>query len=552
MTDTLDQMLRDAGQNRHLSKDLERLSKYAVKHDRYDMQEFNEILLAEPGLSNARQKLAETIAGDLGIDVSGDMFWLLWKTMPRLLTDDGIRPSRLVNKRVESEAVQLASYERLRGWTASDPIASALGFEKMEPELAVLYDRLQQQMDKQQEYEDALREALERRADAQTAEGMYDEWLEARTVEEEEGDEGDGGQSDEDDGQGEAMQQAVQGAQAAADAAEGVADIAMGELQASLNGAGKGIRESLQKAFGDASEYLEMLDNMSQAWGSDPGQLMRLPAKKRLELAKRMDTDEFRLMAKLIGPFMSFAFAENLKKVTEIPEEIVDITLGDDLRHVVADEFGSLMLEETEILFYARLAEQGLLQYDLIGHDKIARGGIIYCHDGSSSMQGQREIWAKAIGLALLNLAVKQKRSFYGIQFGTASEIRIDDFHDWKNVQPEKVIDFAEFFFNGGTNFERPLAEAMKILEKEHAEFGAVRHDIVFATDGHAAVSPKFMEDLKVLQKRLDVTIWGVNVAAGKKNETRLEPLNEICDGRVATVHSLLHAKDMKSVFRGL
>ncbi len=61
--------------------------------------------------------------------------------------------------------------------------------------------------------------------------------------------------------------------------------------------------------------------------------------------------------------------------------------------------------EILELDWMRRFSEQNLLQYDLRGTEPTQRGGILIAEDGSGSMAGEREIWAKAIGLALLKIA---------------------------------------------------------------------------------------------------------------------------------------------------
>lgn len=552
MTDSLDPFLRASKAKR--PQDLEKLSRYTIDNDRWDRRDFDKLLKQMPELSAARKRLADNIAGELGFDEGADALWMLYKISPHLLDDFEIRPSRLLNRRVNEELSKLPEYQNVRRWTTGEPVGAALAFEKMEPDIEVLYDRLQEEMKKQQEYEDALKELLEAMQDEQTAEQMIQQWLDEQ--DEDQNGDGEGGEG-EGEGIPDPLQQGLADAQAARQEAQGNAEQAMQALQTALDGAAPEIRQQMQEAAKKANDYLDSLNSMANSWGQELTDLMRLDPTKRLELAKRLNTPKFEQMSKLIGPFTREALAENRRKVVQIPEEIVDLTLGDDLPRVIPPALAMLDLEETELLFYKDLVEHNLPQYEMKGTEKIARGGILYIHDGSGSMAGQREIWAKAIGLAFLHVARKQKRSFYGIQFGSTGQIREDDFRDTRKLDAEKVIDFAEFFYNGGTDFQTPLKRAMEILKREHAENGAVQHDIVFVTDGCAGVSDAFMREFKELQRKLDVTVWGIAVQGGVAGNfhdpgLQAEPLNTICDGKVATVRSILNASDVKGVFRGV
>lgn len=521
--------------------DLEALERYSVENDRWDRQAFDKILKSQPEISSARKKLATNIAGELGYDEGADAYWLLNKVNPELLEDGQIRPSRLLNKRVNEELVKLPEYGRVRRWTVGDPIASALSFEKMEPDIERLYDQMEEQMERQKEYEEALAEALAAQQQSLSAEEMLQQWMEDNKDEE-----------NPDQDEKEKLEAAAAAAKERAEDASDAASDALSELEASINGMSSEIRDAMAQALSKANEALETINNMSQAWGSEPGDLMRLPAAKRLELAKKLGTEKFRRMSQLIGPAIREAFAQQKRKIIYTPAEIVDLTLGDHIPRVIPSELVKVGIPELEDLFWKDLLERRLVEYEMRDTEKIARGGIIYIHDGSGSMNGDREIWAKAIGLAFLHVARKQKRSFYGIQFGSSREIRVDDFRDTRHLDPDKVIDFAEYFFGGGTDFMSPLRHAIEILKREHEEFGAIQSDIVFVTDGCAQVTDAFMKELKQIQAKLDVTIWGISIGVGGRDETQTEPLRTLCDGKVATLKTLLNATDIRDIFRGM
>lgn len=534
---------------------LERLSRYSVRNDRWDLKTFEQLLAQQPSVSATRKKLADNIAGEMGYDEIADLIWLMLKVTPEMADKPDVRPSRHVNHRVNEEVIRLPSLANLRRFTLGDPIATVQAVEEIEPEVETVYDRLREAIKRQEQYEQALRDLLEAREEQRTAEQILEQWLQKEEDEDEQGGEAEGegkGQGGEEEQ--ERLEQAAADARDKTDGADQAAADALANLEAALNGAAGEIQGQMNSALQKAADSQEAIQTMAETWGTDPGSLRRLPAKERIRLARKLGTPKFRQMAALIGPMFRLADAEQKRKVVYTPEEIYDLGLGDDIPRVIPPELARLDLgDEVELLFWKDFHEKHLVQYEMKGFEKIALGGIIYCHDGSGSMSGEREMWAKAVGLALLHIARKQKRSFYGIQFGSASEIRIDDFRDTKNITPDRVIDFAEYFFHGGTNFEAPLRKAQEILKREHAEFGAVRSDIVFATDGQAPISRQFMEAFKELQRKLEVRVWGIAIAEkGSFSEVQKEPLNELCDGKVATIKTIVDGTDLKDMFRGL
>jgi uncharacterized protein with von Willebrand factor type A (vWA) domain len=184
------------------------------------------------------------------------------------------------------------------------------------------------------------------------------------------------------------------------------------------------------------------------------------------------------------------------------------------------------------------------------GTEKVGKGGIIFCMDNSGSMGGDREIWAKATGLACMSIAKEQKRSFIGFHFGSRHELMKFDFSKPELMTFDRVIDYAEFFFGGGTDFVRPLTESLKILQAEEREKGVVEGDIVFVTDGACAVPPQFMTDFKAEQERLNFKVWGVLI--GSASQRKSEPLWTICDHNVVTISDLLSADPVRDMFRDL
>jgi uncharacterized protein with von Willebrand factor type A (vWA) domain len=159
-------------------------------------------------------------------------------------------------------------------------------------------------------------------------------------------------------------------------------------------------------------------------------------------------------------------------------------------------------------------------------------------------MSGDKEMWAKAVGLCLLHIARKQKRPFVAIQFGSRNEIMVHDFRDGE-ITPARVIDFAEFFFNGGTDFMAPLDRALSIINEEHQKTGAIKSDIVFATDGQCGVTDGWMKKFKEEQYRLAFNVYGINIGGSRGDQ----PLHAICDGRVATVKSITSGEDVREIF---
>jgi uncharacterized protein with von Willebrand factor type A (vWA) domain len=139
--------------------------------------------------------------------------------------------------------------------------------------------------------------------------------------------------------------------------------------------------------------------------------------------------------------------------------------------------------------FAAHYAEQRLFIYETRGEENTGQGAIIACIDCSGSMRGHREAWAKACALALLDQARAAHRDFAGILFSSPGQQMTFRFPARQPVAVGDVLDFAEYFYGGGTDFQAPLDAAADLLEAGYNTDGRMRGDIVLITDGHCGVT---------------------------------------------------------------
>ena len=84
----------------------------------------------------------------------------------------------------------------------------------------------------------------------------------------------------------------------------------------------------------------------------------------------------------------------------------------------------------------------------------------------------------------------------------TASSVR-------KEASP--LLRAAETFLGGGTNFERPLTEALTLME----DHGFENADIVFLTDGECCLPETFAEDFRRKQTEKNFTVTGILLDVG-------------------------------------
>lgn len=268
-----------------------------------------------------------------------------------------------------------------------------------------------------------------------------------------------------------------------------------------------------------------------RALGLGAGGDGKMSAEQRLELGERlMSSRKLQLLARLTGAFREVAFEARKKRIARTPQELHAIKTGGQLDRLLPSEFIGLRKEPRALRldFLRRLVEGQLLQYDLQG--PAARGPMVICVDGSGSMQGSKEIWAKAVALTLMEIARRERRRCLSLVFSDGPQVfEVELLAEGMSgrsrlrVQDAAVLKFAEYFPGGGTNFEAPLARAVTLV----SEGTYRRGDIVFITDGEAHVSEATLRTIEEKRAQHRFKIRGIEV---DMHHSRSETLNQFCD----------------------
>lgn len=182
------------------------------------------------------------------------------------------------------------------------------------------------------------------------------------------------------------------------------------------------------------------------------------------------------------------------------------------------------------------------------------RRGTVYftgnCEDGSGSMSGERELWSKATMLCLLDLARRQKRTMHVVHFGGPGAYELISFENPGDFSFDRIVEAAEIFYGGGTDFETPMRVALEILQREFSTTGGVKADVVFMTDGECWVREEFMGEYLDEMHRMQATTWGIDATGGRA--ARGGPLEQMAEGKVASVRDFLSGEDIRTVFGGV
>ncbi len=284
-----------------------------------------------------------------------------------------------------------------------------------------------------------------------------------------------------------------------------------------------------------AAQQLEEAAEEAERWGSAVGGGGRLPADRRLELGRRLaGNDKLKKLIRMVGRMKSHALALRKRTFERANEELYAVEQGGALEHLLPQELVTLHHPVLQRDFRRRLLEKELLQYSLRGMEEKRKGPVVVCLDGSSSMAGDKELWSKAVTLTLLELTRRQRRPFRSIGFSsrdTALHVLDMTTRHGAEVEPDKLMDLAEHFPGGGTDFEKPLDAALECLRKSRYKKG----DIVFITDGECQVSAEWSERFRREKDRLSFSLFSILIDVGPSS---LGTLKEFSD-RITTITQL-------------
>lgn len=283
------------------------------------------------------------------------------------------------------------------------------------------------------------------------------------------------------------------------------------------------------------AQELEDAAEEAEHWSLNLGTGYRSPPGRKLELGKRLAGNEkLKKLARMVGRMKFHAMALRKKVFERSSEEILEVERGDSIHRLLPHELLTLHHPVLRRDFHRRFLDQELLQYSLRGIEEKGKGPVVVCLDGSSSMAGEKEIWSKAVTLTLLEIARRQRRPFRSICFSSEeTPLQVLDMNPRERyeIEIEKVMDLAEYFPGGGTDFQKPLDAALECLKKSRYKKG----DIVFITDGECQVTTDWAEKFRTEKERLGFSLFSILIDVGPSS---LGTLKEFSD-RITSVTQL-------------
>lgn len=455
--------------------------------------------------------------------LSEDLFNGFYKIGPQVYHKSNVVSSLDMEHDLVAELTSNEKFNHLRANTAGDVFNSTFSLNMFQEEAYKKYQEWVQQSKENEELMNDINDAISKQEDLrQLLEDLNDE-------------------PDNQDIQDKIEQLENMLAQANKDIAD---------KQNKMSKDGKGDMGSLKSALTSAMEtaqeqteqMADVVDNffgdVGTGAGDGQGVLSKVPYEDRLKLAEQlMNNSKLKEIAKILGRMKEMLNSIS-KKPSKYGSSITDVGTGDNIRKSLSSEKLLLTDNELENQFYKKYFNKSLLQYQTAGTQE-QKGPVIVCLDGSGSMSGQRDYWAKSIAIAMLQLALKDKREFRCIIFSNKVNA-IFDFNR-ETFTTEKLIEMATYFASGGTSFEPALQRAVESIEESSYR----KADILFITDGspNGFLTSVFKSKFKALKEDKDFAVQGIIIGS---ESTRY--LEEFCDD-ITTFRDLNKDNELVNIF---
>lgn len=469
-------------------KSLRNTKTSVLNTDSYDIRRFNEIIEMSDGLEH----LSKLDTPPFFKELLGDIWAGFYKMNPELDNAEDVDIKLKSNYNIMNKIMNEEFYQKHHQSTQLDDMLSIIGTREMGERTVEWFD---EELQKNEQMKEQLQQIqlLNEKIEKEQKESSKNQDADKQAVNEPTQDENELGSL-------------------------------LGEfasnVQNSLDSNGTELMEALSEGMEKAEQTKDNLEKLfgGRARGSGESDLEKIPLRDKIKLAELISKNhKLKRIADWAGRFKRIARSKHKSLFTEGVSR-GGVTLGNDLRNVLPSEIFLYFDKRTKDDFVKRFDEKKLLQYETSGKDNLGQGSIILCLDQSGSMSGLDE-QSKAFALALMSIARRQGRNFVYIPFSKSTGA-VRTFIKGK-IKPFEMIDIATSFLNGGTSFEPPLKEALKVISKDKFNDG----DIIFVTDGESSVSTSFVDEFNKTKKNKSFSV--MSLVIGRGNETTVKQFSD-------------------------
>jgi uncharacterized protein with von Willebrand factor type A (vWA) domain len=476
----------------------------AIAHDGFDVESFGQAADDYARLSRTVEETAGAIR--TGEALLRDLFWSFHKRAPRIAPVAPLSPAYEINQQIVEQILSTTEWREMReSGTVGDLLSSAmatigcagsaikaLGQETIR-QINQLHE-LSAEVEQLFARAETLNELAALSQDAERSEQLKKEAAQAK---------------------------------ADAEKKEKKAERLNRKLEESSEAREQKVRRAVRHGLAEAMADVEQANDAIKAFGggydvgfgieAGAGGRNSLSTKEKLAIAQKVGrSPKLQQIAAVCGRFTRIALQQQKTRVKHPPDEITSITTGCEIERLLPSEIALLADPGLEDLFYLKFAERGLMQYDLIGHEPEGQGPIILSMDESESMSWMcgpvtKEVWSKAVMLALLSIARLQKRDFAVIHFSGESNIKVEVFPKGQSTAQETIA-CASHFFNGGTVFDEWMDEALGLAGQSAFD----KADSICVSDGVGRLKPETLANWQKMRADRGMRSYSILIGGGE------------------------------------
>lgn len=282
-----------------------------------------------------------------------------------------------------------------------------------------------------------------------------------------------------------------------------------GEQQA---GAGLAAMLAAQSAVADVEQQMDELENIQKmsgggGVGQEQGTLQQRNDHHLREVFERVQKDPtLRQIINLMGSYRRCAQEKQRTKTERGHHDIVGVEADNDVARLLPLELAKITDEDLELDAYRRFAMKSMDCWEKHSPAPRNRGPIVVCVDESGSMDGARNVHAKALAATMAWIAEHQKRHIALVGFTNTSSGRPLVLEPGNAGNRAKLIQWLTGYVGGGTDLRCPLDTVpFKLWDEIKGKKG--KTDMIIITDGIVHVTDRMIGKFNTWKKDNQVTL---------------------------------------------
>ena len=279
---------------------------------------------------------------------------------------------------------------------------------------------------------------------------------------------------------------------------------------------GASIKRAVAVSLSSALERANGVKNAVMAWGSGDARVSKNPLNTEV-LKRTAKSAKLIYIANFLGRYTEMLNSKRMAGYTYGRGEKYDIEYGNNISKALTSEIALLSCKELVPLFMKKYQNKTLKQYRKREPEYKGKGDVIVCLDESNSTFGENNAYGMALAMVLYRICKLRNTNFALIHF--SSDTKVDYFPKNEEVPTEKILNCAETFLGGGTDFEKPLKEVFNLAENGMTD----KPDIVFIKDGVCEISDNFASLFDKFKADTGAKLTGILLNSGKCSEFSLQ-----------------------------